>query len=257
MYRSGGRFSGGTVTGATNFSSAVGFADGTAAAPSIAFTSDQDGSGTGLYRPLTAQVGITINGVLSHTFTASSLNMGSATAAIAMGVSGDAIMAWATTNSFRFGNTAGSTVTSRTEMNKQVTAIADNVATATFTVTIPNAANSAVFEVEFLGILGAGGTIGTNEAVATNSYKIAITRTPGVATVATASVAFGAAAANVAGATTDTCVAAVSAMSGAVGATQTFTVNVTITKAAGSSANHIALCYGKLMNLNASGITFA
>lgn len=183
--------------------------------------------------------------------------MGVNTAQLVMGSSGDAIMAFATTNSFRFGVTAASTVTSRTEINKVVTGIADAVATATFTVTIPNAAHSGILEFEVLGILGAGGAIGTNEAVASATYKISITRTPGVATVAVASAVAMAAAAAVAGAATVTCTAVVSSMTGAVGATQTFTLNVTITRSGGSSTNHIALCYGKLLNLNATGITIA
>jgi hypothetical protein len=150
-----------------------------------------------------------------------------------------------------------STVTSRTQVNKTVTAIADATPTATFTVTIPNAAHSATLEYELTGILGAGGAVGVNEAVATISGKVVITRTPGANAVAVASATFGGAAANVAGAATCTVAAAVSAIAGAAGASNTFTLNITITKSGGASANHVALCYGKLMNANATGITIA
>lgn len=58
-----GGFGGGTVGSATNFSAAVGFADGTVGAPSIAWTSDQDGTGTGWYRPAANQAAFSANGV--------------------------------------------------------------------------------------------------------------------------------------------------------------------------------------------------
>jgi hypothetical protein len=155
-------------------------------------------------------------------------------------------------------STSPGAATSRTEINKTVTGITDAAATATFTVTIPNAAHTATIEFELTGIIGAGGAIGAHEAAATTSGKIIVTRTAGVNAVASAvSTAFGAVAANVAGATTVTVAAAVSAISGAVGATNTFTINVTITKAGGSSANHICLCYAKVMNSNASGVTIS
>jgi hypothetical protein len=168
-------------------------------------------------------------------------------------------IARAAINSLVFGVSVGAgAAISRTEINKTVTGITDAAATVTFTVTIPNAAHTATVEFELTGIIGAGGAIGAHEAAATTSGKIIVTRTAGVNAVASAvSTAFGAVAANVAGATTVTVAAAVSAISGAVGATNTFTINVTITKAGGSSANHICLCYAKVMNANASGVTIA
>jgi hypothetical protein len=147
--------------------------------------------------------------------------------------------------------------TSRTEINKAVTAFTDGVAKATFTVTIPNAAHCATLEVEVTGICGAGGAIGAGEATASNTYKFSIVRTAGVNAVVGASAAFGASAANVAGGTTLTATAAASAIAGAVGAVNTFTVDVTITKGGGASDNHTALMYGKLMNNAAGGITIA
>ncbi len=48
-----------------------------------------------------------------------------------------------------------------------------------------------------------------------------------------------------------------SAVSGAVGVTNTFTVNVTVTKSGGASANHTCLCYAQLTNANVTGISIA
>ena len=53
----GGSFTGGAVT------SPITFGDGTAAAPSIAFTSDADGSGTGLFRSGANELAVSTNGV--------------------------------------------------------------------------------------------------------------------------------------------------------------------------------------------------
>jgi hypothetical protein len=160
-------------------------------------------------------------------------------------------------NSLRFAPTSAATTTSRTELNSAIASIPDAVATAALTITIPNAAHSASLLVRVTGSLGAGGAIGANEATATNTYLIALTRTAGVAAVASISAALGGAAVAVAGAATVTCTAAMSAVSGAVGATNTFTVNVTITRSGGASTNHTCLVYAQLMNANASGITIA
>lgn len=155
------------------------------------------------------------------------------------------------------GTTSAATTTSRTEINKAVATIADNTATATFTVTVPNAAHSAMLKVTLVGSLGAGGAVGANEATGTISYDFAIARTAGVATVVTASTAYGSSTSAVAGAATITITAAASAVSGANSATQTFTVDVTIAKGSGSSDNHKCLCYGRLLNANATGVTIA
>jgi hypothetical protein len=171
----------------------------------------------------------------------------------------DATIMRAAANSLQFagGGTAAGAATGRTELNKSVTGIADAAATSALTITIPNAAHSASLLVRVTGSLGAGGTIGANEATATNTYLIALTRTAGVNATAAISAASGAAATAVAGAATVTCTAAMSAVSGAVGATNTFTVNVTITRSAGTSTNHTCLVYAQLMNANATGITIA
>ena len=146
-------------------------------------------------------------------------------------------------------------VTGSTELLKTVSAIANNTGTPVLTVTIPNAAHSAKVHVELTGSLGAGGAIGANEATGTINYDFAVARTAGVNAVTTASTAYGSAAANVAGATTITITAAASAISGAVGASNSFTVNVTIARGGGASTNHTCLVDAKVVNANATGIT--
>jgi hypothetical protein len=160
-------------------------------------------------------------------------------------------------NQLRYSQSVGSLAVSRAEITKNVTAIANNVATDVLTVTIPNAAHSGSIHLRVTCSLGAGGAIGANEATATNSYVIPITRTAGVATVTAISAVFGASAVAVAGAATVTGVATVTAMTGLVSATQTFTVQVTVVRSGGSSDNHTCLVYAQLMNANATGITLS
>lgn len=154
-------------------------------------------------------------------------------------------------------SSAGGTATNSTSAMKNVAAIADNVGTAVLTVTVPNAAHSASIRVTIVGSLGAGGAIGANEASGTVSYDFAVTRTAGVNATVTASSAYGSGMTNEAGAATITVVAAASAISGAVGATNTFTVNVTIAHGSGASTSHTALVRYEVLNANASGVTAA
>jgi hypothetical protein len=230
-------------------------ADGTANAPGFAFTSDADGTGTGFYRSAANEISASSNGTQVFRLLSGSLSVN----ALRLDTSNlDTILARAAANSVQFGgsNTIGA-ATTRVELNKAVTGITNAAATDVLTVTIPNAAHSASLEIRVTGSLGAGGAVGANEATATNTYVVSITRTAGVATVVTVSSAYGAAASAVAGAATVTCTAAATAMTGAVSATQTFTMQATISRSAGSSTNHTCLVYAKLMNANATGITIA
>ena len=144
------------------------------------------------------------------------------------------------------------------KITKAVTAIANAVATAVLTVTIPNASHSGVLRVRLAASLGAGGAIGANEASAGIAYDIAFARTPGVNAVAAIAAAVGSTgSAAVAGADTITVTAAVSAVSGAVGASNSFTINVTITRGGGGSSNHTCQVIAELLNANASGITLS
>ena len=75
--------------------------------------------------------------------------------------------------------------------------------------------------------------------------------------VAAISAAFGTAASNVAGAGTVTVTGDLSTISGAVGASNTFTIRVTITKSGGSSANHTCTLVAEILNANATGVSIA
>ncbi len=145
--------------------------------------------------------------------------------------------------------------TTNTSITKVVTGIADGVATPVVTVTVPNAGEAAVVHVRVLGSLGAGGAIGAYECSATFDGNVSVARTTGVATVPTAATAAITANSCVAGATTLTLAYSLSGNTGATGATQTFAIQVTLTKGGGSSANHQAVVFAEVLNAVASGVT--
>lgn len=173
-----------------------------------------------------------------------------------LAVTGAATLGAAGATLLNLGGAAAAASTS-TRFSKATTAIADATGTAVLTVTIPNAAHSGSVRVTLVGSLGAGGAIGANEASGTVSYDFAVARTAGVNAVTAISSAYGSGMASVAGAATITVTAAASAISGAVGAVNTFTVNVTITKGSGASANHTCLVMAEVLNANATGITLS
>lgn len=146
----------------------------------------------------------------------------------------------------------------QTQITKQVTGLANTVATAVLTVTVPNAQHAAVLDIDVVGILGAGGAIGAGEATRNSRYQVVLARTSGVNVVATASAAIGGAAATVAGGDAITSVVVtLSAIAGAVGASNTFDVLVAITRAGAGADNHVALVAARIVNQNASGVTLA
>ena len=147
--------------------------------------------------------------------------------------------------------------TSAVRFRKAVSAIADNTATTVLTITVPNDVECAVVRVTALGVLGAGGVIGAGEAMASNTYDISVVRTAGVAAVAGISTAYGARTGNVAGASTCTAALTVAAVAGAVGAVNTFPVQITIVRSASSSTNHTCALVCEVLNQNAAGVTVA
>jgi hypothetical protein len=133
------------------------------------------------------------------------------------------------------------------------TAIADNTATAVITVTVPNAKHGGML---FLKIVG---TNGSGECVNTGTGAVAICRGgAGIATVVTAATIAVTATAQDAtgGADTNTLAYAVSAISGAAGAVQTFNVTVTLNDS-GSSATNKAIVVAELVNFEGTGMTMA
>lgn len=143
------------------------------------------------------------------------------------------------------------------EFTKEVTAIAENTATAVLTVTVPNAAHAAIMEILVMARQGAGGTIGADESVTVTKYLVAIARTLGVASVLTLSSAIGATNSKVSGGDTDTAVLTQTANAEGVGATNTHTIKVTIDSSNNSSGNHKCDLFVRLFNANASGVTVA
>jgi hypothetical protein len=233
---------------------------GTSAAPGFAFVSQP---GLGFYRSSANHITLANDGAIGGIpidFAQSisigspgSLNWSSTTSALG---AGDVVLGRGGAAQLVFNGSAGG-VTTTTTFVKATSAIADATGTPTITVSIPNGAVSGSVKVTLAGSLGAGGAVGANEASGTVAYDIAVTRTAGVNATAIISAAYGSAMTNEAGAATITVTAALSAISGAVGAVNTFTVNVTITKGGGASANHTCVTSALLINANASGITLS
>lgn len=148
---------------------------------------------------------------------------------------------------------------SATTLIKTKTAIADNVATDVFTVTIPNPAvnHNATIIISVLGVIGAGGAVGAGETSSGSMYVMSIARTVGATAVIATSSQVGVASGKVSGGDTFTCTVAASAVTGGATVTETFTIQVTAHDSTGSAANHVAVLTAELINMNASGITIA
>lgn len=141
------------------------------------------------------------------------------------------------------------------KVSKVVTGLANGAATAIFAVTVPNATLNATFEIDVLGIEGAGGAVGQGEAIRLSKYQVTVVRFVGLATVFTVSAAIGGAEAHVAGADTlASVVVTASGLAGANSATQTFNINVAISRTGGSGTNHIAVAQCEYQHQWISGI---
>lgn len=140
-------------------------------------------------------------------------------------------------------------------LTKEVTGIADATFTDVLTVTVPNAAESATIPIIINTRLGAGGAIGADECSGTAYGQVVVARTAGVNAVGTAVALSNAGSACVAGATTIATAYQLGSVTGAVGAVNTFTVQVRVTKGGGSSANHKVDLSVDILNAVAAGIT--
>lgn len=153
------------------------------------------------------------------------------------------------------GGTAGGALSVAT-LRKRVSAIADNTSTLILTISVPNVLASGMVRVRIVGIAGASGAIGAGEDVTAVSYDIAFARTAGVAVGATASSAYGSAAAVVTGAGTMTTVAAVALTGEGVTVTNTIKVNVTIDQSS-TSTLHTCMVLAECFNNLAGGATIS
>lgn len=143
--------------------------------------------------------------------------------------------------------------TTATKIVKKVTGIADNTATDVLTVTVPNANHAASIDMTFLCSTGSTDAF---ESSRTARGTVVLARTTGVATVAAVASLTLAQIATVGGGATLTVAYGVSAMSGAVGATQTFTVRVTVDDSGNLGSNQCVVL-SELVNAEATGVTIS
>ena len=141
--------------------------------------------------------------------------------------------------------------TSTYTLVKKVTGIADNVATDVLTVTIPNSTQSAMLLVY---LTTANGSTDAFESSRTGQGTIVITRTTGANAVAAATALHQATIATVAAGATHTLAYGISAIAGAVGDANTFTVQVTIDDSGNLGSNQCVIM-AEVINGEATGIT--
>ena len=152
------------------------------------------------------------------------------------------------------GASAGAgTVTSAVKLVKKITGIADNTATTALTVTIPNGNHAAAIK---LMMLSSNGGTDAFESSRVATGHVVVARTTGVNAVAAAATIDDAAIATVSGGATHTLAYGVSAISGAVGATNTFTITVTIDDSGNLGSNQLVVL-AELLNAEATGITIS
>ena len=138
-------------------------------------------------------------------------------------------------------------------ITKKVTSIADNTATDILTVTIPNANHAATIR---LLLLSSNGGTDAFESSRTASGSVVVARTTGANAVAAASTIDAAQIATVSGGATHTLAYSVSAISGAVGDPNTFTIQVTIDDSGNLGSNQLVV-FAELLNAESTGVTIA
>lgn len=148
---------------------------------------------------------------------------------------------------------AAAAATSLRRLTKKVTGIADNTATDVVTVTVPNANHAATIRLLFLS---SNGSTDAFESSRTAQGLVVLARTTGANVVATAATLADAAIATVSGGATHTLAYDLSTITGAVGATNTFTVRVTIDDSGNLGSSQVVV-YAELLNAEATGVTLA
>lgn len=147
---------------------------------------------------------------------------------------------------------AGSATTCHRTVFKK-TAIADNTATDIITVTVPNANHAAAIKLTFLSSNGSTDAFESSRAAV---GLVVLARTAGANVVATAIALTNAGIATVAAGATHTLAYDLSAIVGAVGASNTFTIRVTIDDSGNTGANQVVVL-AELINSEATGVTMA
>lgn len=253
--------SGSTIFSATAaaFTSTVPFVSpaGTAAAPGVAVGDALNG----LFRRTTNVLGVAINGAQTVDLFATELRLaptvsvtwGSAVDGptdVSLSRGGADNLAGAAGDSWSLGGAAGA-VTTSTRLVKKVTGIADNTATDVLTVTIPNANHAATIKIT---LLSSNGSTDAFESSRTAEGAVVVARTTGANAVAAAAALTLTQIATVAAGATHTLAYSVSAISGAVGASNTFTVQVTIDDSGNLGSNQVVVL-AEIINAEATGIT--
>ena len=143
--------------------------------------------------------------------------------------------------------------TSKDSLLLKKTGIADNTATDVITVTVPNANHAAAIR---LTLLSSNGSTDAFESSRVAMGLIVVARTTGANAVAVVAALALAQIATVAAGATHTLAYGVSAISGAVGATNTFTIQVTIDDSGNLGSNQVVVL-AELLNAEATGVTMA
>lgn len=164
----------------------------------------------------------------------------------------DSAYAAHTASIFNIGG-AAAVATSAQKVIKKVTAIADNTATAVFTVTIPNANHAAAIKCTFLS---SNGSTDAFESSRVATGHVVVARTTGANAVTTAATIDDAAIATVAAGATHLLTYGVSAVSGAAGASNTFTIQVTIDDSGNLGSNQV-VAIAEIINSEATGVTIS
>lgn len=244
-------------------------ADGSVDLPSYSFNSDPD---TGFYWTSSGVFRVAINGINRYAISSDTINILATTATL--GFNNDTFFVRDAANSlalrdgtnaqtFIVGAAGAATATislnkaasaiSATKTIKKVTGIADNTATDVLTVTIPNANHAAAIKVTFLT---SNGSTDAFESSRVATGHVVVARTTGANAVATAAAIDDAAIATVAAGATHLLTYGVSAISGGAGATNTFTIQVTIDDSGNLGSNQ-AVVLAEVINGESTGITIA
>jgi hypothetical protein len=144
--------------------------------------------------------------------------------------------------------------TSKNQLLIKKTAIADNTATDLITVTVPNGEHAAAIRLVFLASLGTG--TDTFESSRCAEGMVVLARKTGVNVVGAAATLTLEQIATTSGGGTLTLAYDLGSVSGAVGATNTFTIRATLV-ATGTITDLQCVVLAELINAEASGVTIA
>jgi hypothetical protein len=158
------------------------------------------------------------------------------------------------TGTIRLGSATAGAATSTVKGIVKKTGIADNTATSVLTVTVPNVNAAAAIKLTFVASLGTG--TDTFESTRVADGNVVLARQAGANVVATAVALTGAGIATVSGGGTLTLAYSVAAVAGAVGATNTFDIQVTLVKTGTITDLQCVVLY-EVINAETGGVTVA